>query len=164
MIEIEIQSGDITEAKVDAIVNPANTYGWMGGGVAGAIKQKGGEEIEKEIVAKGHMELGKAVSTTAGELPFKSIIHAPTMENPADKATSYNVAMAVKGALHFADDQGYESIAVPGMGTGVGDFPVEEAAQLMMQEIKAFKPLNLKRVVLIDLNESMIKAWEKANK
>ena len=164
MLEIVIQQGDITEVQADAIVNPANTYGWMGGGTAGAIKEKGGQEIEKEVIDRGTMELGRAVATSAGKLPFKFIIHAPTMENPADKATSYNVAMAVKGALHLADDLKINSLAMPGMGTGVGGFLVAEAAKIMVEEIKNFQPLNLQKVVLIDLNQQMVDAWQKEKK
>ena len=77
MLEIEIQQGDITKVNAEAIINPANSFGWMGGGSAGAIKKAGGQEIEKEIVDKSPLEIGKAVATTAGKLPHKAVIHAP---------------------------------------------------------------------------------------
>jgi len=83
MIKITIEQGDITTLEVDAIINPANSYGYMGGGVAGAIKEIGGQEIETEAVAKAPIPIGSAVITTAGSLKAKHIIHAPTMEQPS---------------------------------------------------------------------------------
>jgi len=160
MLDIEIQKGDITKVQADAIVNPANSFGWMGGGSAGAIKRAGGEEIEKEVVAKAPLEIGMAVSTTAGKLPHKAVIHSPTMVSPTEKAQSYNVGMAVRGALHLADDYKFKSIAMPGMGTGVGNFPKKDAAKVMIEEIKKFEPINLEKVILIDLDEELVKAWE----
>ena len=164
MLEIQIQKGDITKVKADAIVNPANSYGWMGGGSAGAIKKNGGEEIEKEIIDKAPLEIGKAVATTAGKLPYKAVIHAPTMESPAEKAMDYNVEMAVRGALLLADDQGFKTIAMPGMGTGIGDFPKDKAAKIMIAEIKRLNPINLEKVILVDLDEELVEAWQKENK
>lgn len=159
MDKIEIQKGDITKVEVDAIVNPANSHGWMGAGAAGAIKNAGGEEIEKEAVEKAPLELGSAVKTTAGKLPHQAVIHAPTMENPTEKALGYNIGVSVKGALFLADDQGFKTIAFPGMGTGVGGFPPDEAAKLMIKEIKDFQARNLEKVILIDLNDEMVKSW-----
>jgi O-acetyl-ADP-ribose deacetylase len=161
MLEIEIQQGDITKVQADAIVNPANSFGWMGGGSAGAIKHKGGEVIEKEVVDKAPLEIGKAVATTAGKLPYKAVIHAPTMISPAEKAVPYDVEMAVRGALILADDMKFKTIAMPGMGTGVGDFPKEEAAKLMIAEINKFNPLSLEKVILVDLDEELVTAWKK---
>jgi O-acetyl-ADP-ribose deacetylase (regulator of RNase III) len=132
----------------------------MGGGSAGAIKKAGGEEIEKEVVEKSPLEIGKAVATTAGKLPHKAVIHAPTMESPADKAQPYNVAMSVKGALTFADDLKFKSLAMPGMGTGVGGFPKKDAAKIMLEEIKKFQPINLEKVILVDIDEEMVAAWQ----
>ncbi len=161
MIDIEIKKGDITKVNADAIINPANSLGWMGGGSAGAIKKAGGNEIEEEVVEKAPLEVGKAVLTSAGKLPYKAIIHAPTMETPAEKAHDYNVAMSVRGALLLADDQGFKIVAMPGMGTGIGNFPKQEAAKVMIQEIKNFKPINLEKVILIDIDDEMVKDWEK---
>jgi len=161
MLEIEIQKGDITKVQADAIVNPANSFGWMGGGSAGAIKRHGGDLIEKQVVDQAPLEIGKAVLTTAGKLPFKGVIHAPTMISPAEKAIPYDVQMAVRGALILADDMKFKTIAMPGLGTGVGDFPKEEAAKLMIAEIKKFNPISLEKVILIDLDEKLVKAWQK---
>jgi O-acetyl-ADP-ribose deacetylase (regulator of RNase III) len=160
MIDIEIQHGDITKVQADAIVNPANSFGWMGGGSAGAIKRAGGKIIEDEVVAQAPLEVGKAVATTAGKLPYKAVIHAPTMETPAEKAQDYNVAMSVRGALLLADDQKMKSIAMPGMGTGIGSFPKKEAARVMLEEIKKFEPISLEKVILIDVDEELVKDWQ----
>ena len=161
MIEIQIQHGDITKVQADAIVNPSNSFGWMGGGSAGAIKRGGGDLIETQAVDKAPLEIGKAIITTAGKLPFKGVIHAPTMESPAQKARDYNVEMAVRGALLLADDQGFKTIAMPGMGTGIGDFPKDKAAKIMIAEIKKINPINLEKVILIDLDEKLVEAWNK---
>jgi O-acetyl-ADP-ribose deacetylase (regulator of RNase III) len=160
MLEIKIQKGDITKVQAEAIVNPANSYGWMGGGSAMAIIKKGGVEIEREVKDKAPLEIGQAVATKAGKLPYKYVIHAPTMISPTEKAQPYNVQMSVLGALILADDLKLKSIAMPGMGTGVGAFPVKEAAQVMIEEIKKFTPLHLEQVILIDLNEKLVDAWE----
>lgn len=161
MLDIEIQQGDITKVQADAIVNPANSFGWMGGGSAGAIKKAGGKEIEDEVVAKAPLEIGMAIVTTAGKLSHKAVIHSPTMINPAEKALAYNVQMATRGALLLADDQKFKTIAMPGMGTGVGNFPKKEAATVMINEIKKFEPINLEKVILVDLDEELVKAWQK---
>lgn len=164
MLNIKIQKGDITKVKADAIVNPANSFGWMGGGSAKAIKKAGGSEIEESIIDKAPLEIGKAVATSAGKLDYKAIIHAPTMISPVEKALPYNVTMAVRGALILADDLGFKTIAMPGMGTGIGFFPKKEAAKLMIDEIKKFVSRNLEEVILIDIDEDLVEAWGKENK
>ena len=77
---ITLQQSDITKVEVDAIVNAANNYLWMGAGVAGAIKQKGGKIIEEEAVSQGPIEVGDAVITSGGNLPVKYVIHAAGRE------------------------------------------------------------------------------------
>jgi O-acetyl-ADP-ribose deacetylase len=161
MIEIQIQQGDITKVQADAIVNPSNSFGWMGGGSAGAIKRDGGDLIEVQAIDRAPLEVGKAIATTAGKLPFKAIIHAPTMESPTQKAEAYNVEMSVRGALVLADDMKFKIIAIPGMGTGIGNFPKDQAAKVMIAEIKNFKPINLEKVILIDLDEKLVEEWKR---
>ncbi len=161
MLEIEIQHGDITKVKADAIVYPSNSFAWMGGTSARTIKSEGGKIIEDSARAKAPLEVGKPIATTSGDLPYKAVIHAPTMEMPIGKALEYNVALSVRGALNFADDAEYKTIAMPGMGTGIGSFPKEEAAEIMIEEIKKFNPINLEKVILIDIDEKMVEAWKK---
>ena len=158
---IIIKMGDITKLKVDAIVNAANSLGYMGGGVAGVIKKAAGQEPEEEAVRKGPTPVGKACFTTAGRLTFIGIIHAPTMEQPAMRISSENVYKATKAALELAEKQGLRSIAIPGMGTGVGGVPCNEAAEKMIQAIQEFKGKSLERVVLVDVDEEMVGEWRK---
>jgi len=160
VLKIEIKQGNILELDCDALVNPANSYGLMGGGLALAIKRSGGKIIEEEAAAKAPIEVGSAVATSAGLLKFKAIIHAPTMKQPAELATKLNVVLATRAALRLADSLNLSSLALPGMGTGVGKLAVEEAAEAMLSEILSFKATCLKFVTLCDLNGNLIAAWE----
>jgi len=159
-VDIEVIKGSLLEVDADVIVNPANSLGLMGGGVAGLIKRFGGKEIEEEAVKKAPIEVGRAILTSAGSLKFKGVIHAPTMEEPAMVTTEEKVRKAVRAALKLADELGFESLAMPGMGTGVGRLPKEVSAKAMIEEIKAFKPSSLKKVILVDVDEDMVRAWK----
>lgn len=160
---IEVVTGDLTEVAVDAIVNPANSLGLMGGGVALAIRRKGGREIEDEARAKAPILVGSAVLTTGGKLKARHVIHAPTMAMPAERIGIENVALATRAALECARRHRIESIAFPGMGTGVGGVPEGEAAVAMVGEVKAFlEEVGLGRIVLVGYGESMARAFEEA--
>lgn len=160
-MQIEVIKGSILEADADIIVNAANSEGWMGGGVAGVIKRSAGSEVEREAVEKAPIPVGEAVLTSAGRTTFKGIIHAPTMEHPAMRIPPENVTKATLAALRLADQQGYQAIAIPGMGTGVGGVSKEEAATRMVEALKAFTPQALCRVILVDVDEEMVRSWEK---
>jgi O-acetyl-ADP-ribose deacetylase (regulator of RNase III) len=157
---IKVINGNILRQDVDAIVNAANSHGYMGGGVAGAIKNTGGEIIEEEAVKQAPIPIGKAVVTSGGSLPFK-VIHAPTMQNPADMTNVENIRLATRAALEAADKNKFRKIAIPGMGTGVGRVPVEDAAKIMIWEIESFHGIHLEEVLLVDLNEKMVQAFKK---
>ena len=135
MGEIKLFQGDLTTLAVDAIVNAANNHFWMGGGVAGAIKRKGGVEIEAEAVRQGPAPVGESVVTGAGSLPARYVIHAAVMgqdlQTDADK-----VRRATQTALQRAQELGIETIAFPALGTGVGGFPLAEAARIMIGEAR----------------------------
>ena len=103
----------------------------MGGGVAGAIKRAGGSEIE-EAIQRAPISVGEAVATTAGRLRARYVIHAPTMSQPAMSTDTMNVEKATTAALGVAKQLGLSSAAIPGMGTGVGGVPVEDAARLIL--------------------------------
>ena len=133
---IKVIEGDITSLEVDAIVNPANSYGYMGGGVAYAIKRAGGGEIEREAVEKSPINIGKAIVTTAGKLKAQYVIHAPTMRRPAERTDVDNIKAATRAALKVAEENNIMSIAFPGMGTGVGGVDEKDAARVMIEEIK----------------------------
>src|SRR6476620_3439595 len=127
-MKLEVVDGDIAALEVDAVANAANDHLWMGAGVAGALKRAGGEEIEREAVAKGPIALGDAVATGAGRLPARWVIHAAVMGQ--DLLTSaYVIQSATHRALEVADDIGAESLALPAFGTGVGGFPLAECAR-----------------------------------
>lgn len=153
-----VKKGDITEEECDAIVNPANSLGIMGGGVALAIKKKGGEDIEKEATEKSPIKVGEAIVTKAGKLKCKYIIHAPTMEKPGMKIPLRNVRLAVKAALKLAKKLGVKTIAFPGMGTGVGGVSYEDAAKVMVEEFKKFENMEI-RVIAFD--EDLYKTFKK---
>lgn len=163
-MKITIIQGDITNLAIDAIVNAANSYGYMGGGVAGAIKRIGGQEIETEAVSKAPIPVGYAVITTAGRLRCKCVIHSPTMEQPASLIDVGNVTEATRAALECADENNLKRIAIPGMGTGVGGIPKDKAAKAMINAIVNFNEKDLEEVILIDKNKEMIDEWNKAFK
>lgn len=133
---IRIVKGDITSLPSDAIVNAANDHLWMGGGVAGAIKRRGGDEIEREAVRQGPIPIGDAVATGAGRLPARYVIHAVTMGQDLVTSAQY-VRAATRSALRLADRLGLRSVALPALGTGVGGFPLEQAAGAMLAETVA---------------------------
>ncbi|MBI2889362.1 MAG: macro domain-containing protein [Nitrospirae bacterium] len=159
-MDIQVHQGSLLDVEADAIVNAANSIGVMGGGVAGVIRRAAGEQVEQEAVKKGPTPVGKAVVTTAGRLKFRGIVHAPTMERPAMLIPARNVGRATTAALRAADSAGYASLAIPGMGTGVGGVSAEEAAQEMIAAIKAFKATSLRTVFLVDVRADMVAAWK----
>jgi len=147
--EIKIVKGDITELKVDAIVNAANNRLVMGGGVAGAIKKKGGRVIEDEAVKKGPIEIGQAAATSAGSLPARYVIHAATMALDF-KTDEIKIRNSCKNSLRIAEELKIGTIAFPALGCGVGGFPLLACAKTMAQE--ALKHLrenksNLKEII-----------------
>ena len=163
-MKITVIQGDITNLEVDAIVNAANSYGYMGGGVAGVIKRIGGEEIELEAVSKAPIPIGSAIITKAGRLKCRYVIHAPTMEQPASLVDVGNVMEATRAALECADENGLKRIAIPGMGTGVGGVPRDKAAKAMIDIIVNFNEKNLEEVILIDRNKEMVDEFNKVLK
>jgi O-acetyl-ADP-ribose deacetylase (regulator of RNase III) len=162
-IEIRVIHGSILEVEAEAIVNAANGRGLMGGGVAGVLKRAGGPEVEQEAMRQAPIAVGQAVLTSGGCTRFRHIIHAPTMPAPAMRIPPENVAQATRAVLHLAEESGFHCIALPGLGTGVGEVPHAEAARLMIQEIQTFAKSRvsalLRTVLLVDLNTSMVQAW-----
>jgi len=157
---IVVEKGDLTKIFCDAIVNPANSYGYMGGGVAGAIKRVGGVEIEKEAVSKAPIDIGKTVATISGSLPCRYVIHAPTMKRPAMRIDIENVKLATRAALETGVKLNLKSIAIPGMGTGVGGAQVDKAAEVIVSLAKEYED-KFEKIFLIDRNEEMIESFKK---
>ena len=145
--KIDIIQGDITKADVEAIVNAANNEFWMGSGVAGAIKAAGGDYVEKEAMAKGPKMPGEAVYSTAGNLPFKVIIHAAVMGQNL-KTDARLISKATIASLNIAEQLNIKSIAFPAFGTGVGGFPMQACAFNMINAARGFQALakSLERV------------------
>ena len=146
MLALEVVDGDITALDVDAITNAANDRLWMGAGVAGAIKRAGGEEIEREAMAKGPIGVGTAVATGAGRLPARHVIHGAVMGQ--DLRTSAElIERTTRSCLELADELGCESLALPAFGTGVGGFPLDDCARLMVAVARGYEPRTLRRLV-----------------
>ena len=160
-LELSVVNGDITALEVDAIANAANNALWMGAGVAGAIKRAGGEEIEREAVAKGPIEAGEAVATGAGRLPAKWVIHGAVMGQ--DLRTDANlVRRTTESCLRVADELGARSLALPAFGTGVGGFPLEECAEIMVSAARAFESTSLERVIFAVFGDDSARAFRAA--
>jgi len=147
---LEALDGDITSFQGDAIVNAANNHFWMGGGVAGAIKRKGGIVIEEEATRLGPRPVGESVITGAGALKVKYVIHAAVMGQDL-QTDSGKVRAATRSALELAESKGVNSMAFPALGTGVGGFPISDAAKIMVGETSSFlkKSKNLKSVTFV---------------
>jgi O-acetyl-ADP-ribose deacetylase (regulator of RNase III) len=132
---IELWNGDICDLEVDAIVNAANLSLWMSTGVGGAIKQAGGEQIEFAAVRQAPVPLGESIVTPAGSLAARAIIHAVSLDR--DRRTSGPIIQAaVRSAMARAREIAATSIAFPALGTGVGGFPLEEAARITVQTVR----------------------------
>ncbi len=132
MGKIEIIQGDICEQRVDAIVNAANTDLLHGGGVAGAIADKGGSIIQDESNAIAPISLGEAAVTSGGKLDAKYVIHAASMRL-GDTATEESVTNSIINSFKRAEELEVKSVAFPAIGTGVARFPVEKCARISIQ-------------------------------
>jgi O-acetyl-ADP-ribose deacetylase (regulator of RNase III) len=146
MIAMEVQQADVTRLDVDAITNAANTRLKHGGGVAAAISRAGGPAIQRESDEKAPIALGDAVETTAGDMPARYVIHAATMELGGPTSAQI-ITQATRSTLAKADELGCRSLALVAFGTGVGGFPLDEAARLMVDAVRGHDPRSLERVV-----------------
>jgi O-acetyl-ADP-ribose deacetylase len=158
-INIKARLGDIMTLFVDAIVNPADPRGVMTEGVAGAIKAAGGDEIEYEAVAKAPISAGAAIATTAGRLQNLRIIHVALAAEPEGASSPDTVKLAASAALRLAEELDLESVAIPGLGTGVGGVSPDDSAAAIFEAIRAHKPKSLSDVTLIARDEGMVAAF-----
>ncbi len=161
LMRLEVVEGDITKLEVDAIANAANDHLWMGAGVAGAIKRAGGEEIEREAVAKGPVEVGDAVATGAGGLKARHVIHGAVMGQDL-RTNAELVRRTTRRCLELADELGCRSLALPAFGTGVGGFPLPECARIMVGEGRSHRPATLERVVFAVFGDEARQEFENA--
>jgi O-acetyl-ADP-ribose deacetylase len=130
--QLEVKQADITKLDVDAIANAANSQLRHGGGVAAAIARAGGEALERESRERAPVPLGEAAATTAGDMSAHWVIHAATMEQPGGRTNADVVERATRSTLAKAEELGARSLGLVAFGTGVGGFPLEEAARIMV--------------------------------
>ncbi len=163
MAIVEAIEADITTLAVDAIANAANTQLLHGGGVAAAIERAAGPELERESVAAAPIGLGEAVATTAGELPSRWVIHTATMElgGPTSAAV---IRRATAATLACAEQLGARSLALVAFGTGVGGFPLAEAATIEVEEVRRHLAAGsgLERIVFAARGAAALAAFEAA--
>lgn len=164
MGRILLSEGDITALAVDAIVNAANTELRLGSGVAGAIRERGGPGIQAECDANGPIELGAAALTGAGALAAKQVIHAAAMR-PGSSVSEDSLRSATRASLELARSHALRSIAFPAIGTGVGGFPVQRCAEVMLEEVRAHlaAPTTLETVHFVLFGEPAYRVFEQVN-
>ncbi|MDD5255010.1 MAG: macro domain-containing protein [Candidatus Omnitrophica bacterium] len=161
--EIKVVKADITELVVEALVNAANNKLVMGGGVAGAIRKKGGAGIEEEAVRQGPIRIGEAVHTSAGTLKARYIIHAATMGMDF-KTDEAKVRAAARSSLDLAQELKISSIAFPALGCGTGGFPLLASAKIMAQEVLKYlrnEEHTLKEIVFCVFDDEAYAAFNK---
>ena len=160
MAKLEVLQADVTKLEVDAIANAANTGLMHGGGVAGAISRAGGPEIQRESDERAPIELGAAIETTAGELPARWVIHAATMELGGPTSAEI-IEQATRSTLAKAEALGCRSLALVAFGTGVGGFPLEEAAGIMVGVAREHEG-SLERIVFAVHGDAAERAFSEA--
>ncbi len=160
---IEILQGDLTETDADAIVNAANNDLQLGGGVAGAIRRKGGPAIQVECDAIGSIPLGAAAITSGGKLKARYVIHAASMEL-GGRTSAATLRSSTAHALRIAAQKGLKSIAFPAVGTGIAQFPVRECADIMLREAaKHFEhPTSVEKVYFVLFDRAALATFEAA--
>ena len=160
MAELEVIAADVTTLAVDAIANAANTELLHGGGVAAAIARAGGPELERESRERAPIGLGEAVETTAGDMPARWVIHAATMElgGPTSREV---IERATRSTLAKAEELGARSLGLVAFGTGVGGFPLDEAAEVMVGAAREHSG-ELERIVFAVHGEEAERAFREA--
>src|SRR6204780_2088756 len=158
---IEIIEGDLTEMDVDAIVNAANNDLQLGGGVAGAIRRKGGPEIQKECDAIGQVPVGGAAITTGGKLKARYVIHAASMQLGGE-TSAHSLRSSTAHSLRIAAQKGLHTIAFPAVGTGIAGFPAHECAEIMLREaLKHFEgPTSVEKIYFVLFDEGTFAIFE----
>ncbi len=162
--KIRLVKGDITELEVDAIVNAANAQLVLGGGVAGAIRKKGGPSIQEECNKIGGTTVGNAVVTGAGNLKAKYVIHAvgPRMGEGDEDNKLKNATL---NSLRRATEKGCKTIAFPAISTGIFGFPKDRCAKIMLSTIKDFlekEDTSLQEVIMCLFADEDLKIFEEA--
>jgi O-acetyl-ADP-ribose deacetylase len=159
--KITIRQGDLTAAKVDAIVNAANNDLMLGGGVAGAIRSRGGPAIQEECRRLGSIRIGEAAITGGGNLPARHVIHAASMALGGLTAEP-GLRESTRNSLLRARENRLESIAFPAIGTGIAGFPMQRCAKVMLEEIRAHlnSETTLKRIEIVLFEAAALAIFE----
>jgi O-acetyl-ADP-ribose deacetylase (regulator of RNase III) len=159
---IVLRRGDITDAQVDAIVNAANTDLILGAGVAGAIRMRGGPSIQADCDAIGPIELGGAAITSGGKLRARFVIHAAGM-HLGGAADEHSLRAATRNSLARAAERGLQSIAFPAIGTGIGGFPIDRCARVMLGEVRdhLVRSVAPATVEFVLFDEASLRAFER---
>jgi O-acetyl-ADP-ribose deacetylase len=160
MAELEVMQADVTALEVDAIANAANTQLRHGGGVAGAISRAGGPSVQRESQEQAPIALGEAVETTAGDMPARWVIHAATMELGGPTSAEI-IEGATRSTLAKAEELGCRSLALVAFGTGVGGFPIDQAARLMVGVARGHEG-RLERIVFAVHGDEAERAFREA--
>jgi O-acetyl-ADP-ribose deacetylase len=160
--KIGLRQGDLTDADADAIVNAANNDLMLGGGVAGAIRVKGGPAIQQECDEIGTIPLGEAAITGAGRLRARHVIHAASMRL-GESTSEANLRAATRNSLMRADENSLKTIAFPAIGTGIAGFPIERCAQVMLEEVRAHLggPTTLERIDFVLFDRHSLEVFER---
>jgi O-acetyl-ADP-ribose deacetylase (regulator of RNase III) len=164
MTSVEVLDTDITRLAVDAITNAANAHMLHGGGVAGAISRAGGPVVDRESRAQAPVPVGEAIATGGGDMPCRHVIHAVTMEQPGGTTSADVIRACTAATLRRADELGCRTLALVAFGTGVGGFPLEEAAEIEVAEVRRHVETGtgLERVVFAVQGETARSAFERA--
>jgi O-acetyl-ADP-ribose deacetylase (regulator of RNase III) len=160
---IEIHEGDITEMDVDAIVNAANNDLQLGGGLAGAIRRKGGPHIQADCDKIGTIPVGGAAITSGGKLKARHVIHAASMQLGGG-TSAQSLRSSTAHVLRIAAQNGLKTIAFPAVGAGIGGFPMRECAEIMLREAAKHLegPTSVERIIFVLFDGEALGAFEKA--
>ena len=172
-VEVSVVVGDLTQERVDAIVNAANAHLKHGGGVAGAIVRRGGgviqEESDRFVAEHGPLSPGQVAVTTAGALPARAVIH--TVGPRWGEGDEENkLRRAIRAVLEEAERRGFLTLAIPAVSTGIYGYPVEGGTRVIVDEVCRFlseKKRSFQEIRLVDISEDTAEkffealvAWE----
>jgi O-acetyl-ADP-ribose deacetylase (regulator of RNase III) len=166
---IVIQQGDLTEMDTDAIVNAANNDLILGAGVAGAIRRRGGEVIERECRDIGSIPVGYAAITGGGKLKARFVIHAASMQL-GGRTSAEALRHATAHSLRIGAERGLKTIAFPAVGTGIAGFPMGQCAEIMLLEAARHltEETSIETIYFVLFDESACdlfrRAWKKIRK
>jgi O-acetyl-ADP-ribose deacetylase len=160
--KVVLQQGDLTEMDADAIVNAANNDLKLGGGLAGVIRRKAGDGIQRECNDIGAIPVGGAAITSAGKLKARHIIHAASMQL-GGLTTGHALRASTAHSLRIAAEKGLRTIAFPAIGTGIGGFPLSECAAIMLKEVVEHlkTPTTLEKIYFVLFDKTALNTFEK---